>query len=198
MTCDPSSFFPYNVTDTCAIWNLLSSSMLFSTARTAKCQFSCTYFVYYECLVKKRTSPTQEDLELQKRFSRELEYGSLSVHHLNIDDLHELSILEARKRFGKGELSSMLFAQKTRQAFLTDDQGARKLAERAYRSSVVQTTPHLLGWLIFSGHLSDRDVDTVITQHEECGCNLRQFFQEMYHEGLRCRYMTGSTKTVTS
>lgn len=196
MTCDPSRFFPYNVTDTCAIWNLLSSPVLYSTAKAAKCQFSCTYFVYYECLLKKRTSSTEEDLELQKRFSRELEYGNLSVHHLSIDDLHELSMLEARKRLGKGELSSMLFAQRTRQAFLTDDQGARKLAKRAYQSPVVQTTPHLLGWLIFNGHLSDRDVDTVITQHEQCGRGLRQFFQKMYREGLRCRCMTHSTKTV--
>ena len=36
MGFDPSRFHPFNVTDTCAVWNTLSSRVLYSTARARR------------------------------------------------------------------------------------------------------------------------------------------------------------------
>ena len=124
MPIDPSKFHTVNVADTCAIWNVLSSRLLYGTARGAGCSFCCTRFVHYECVHKPRNSPTAEDLELQKRFRDECDRGNLSVHPLEISDLQDVMILENRGRLSKGELSSIAFARRIRHAFLTDDQKA--------------------------------------------------------------------------
>jgi hypothetical protein len=59
MAVDPRSFHLYNVTDTCSVWNVLSSATLYQTARSAGCNFICTAYVVYECLLKLRQSPSE-------------------------------------------------------------------------------------------------------------------------------------------
>lgn len=184
---DPSSFYPYNVTDTCSIWNILSSEKLYKTASSVapKCYFCCTHFVYYECLVKPRSKNIPEELELQQRliFERE-KNGQFKDYHIDIEDLQEIDILRKRKNLDKGELSSIVFAKKTRQAFLTDEKDARHLAEQVMSEGMVQTTPHLLGWLFYRNVLVDCDKIQIIQEHskfrKEKRGNLSSFFKIMY------------------
>ena len=67
---------------------------------------------------------------------------------------------------------------KTRQAFLTDDQKARKLGEEFMGSPGPQTTPHLVGWLFFHGHLIDQDKADVIEEHESMKRPLSKYFEK--------------------
>jgi len=189
MARDPSRFELVNVADTCAIWNVLSSRLLYATAKAAGCSFCCTRFVLYECLYKPRTNPTPEDRELQTRMRDECDRGNISVHPLEIGDLQDVAVLENRKRLGKGELSSMAFARKIRQAFLTDDQGARKLAAEVIDREKVQTTPHLFGWLIFHTRLGDGDKEGIIEEHKRFKRPLAPYFEEMYLKALQYRLM---------
>src|SRR6266496_4652483 len=148
MPTDPSEFHKLNVTDTCSVWNILSSKTLYETAKAVGCTFSVTRFVYYECLFKRRGKMKTSDQELQSRLIAERKKGQFQEYHLEIADLQEVEILEKRRNLGMGELSSIAFAKRTRQAFITDDQGARKLASEIMGHRNVQTTPHLFGWLI--------------------------------------------------
>ena len=190
MTVDPSHFELHNVTDTCAVWNVLSSLIFYTNASSAGCRFCLTYFVYYECLFKPRSNPTQEELDLQDRLRKERSKGAFQSHHLDIEDLQDIIILENSKRLSKGELSSIAFARKTRLAFLTDDQKGRKLAEQVMDRNKVQTTPHLFGWLYFTNRLGDRDKDRIIQEHSQFSRPLAVCFEEMYQEALRCRLMS--------
>jgi hypothetical protein len=98
--------------------------------------------------------------------------------------------LDKRKRVSKGELSSIVFAKKTQQAFMTDDKKAANLARTMIPTDKVQSTPHLLGWLYFNGRLLDADKVTILTELEELNRNLRTQIEETYHEALRCRLMS--------
>lgn len=40
--------------DTCAVWNILSSEVLYGKARALNCEFCITSYVHYECLYKPR------------------------------------------------------------------------------------------------------------------------------------------------
>jgi len=108
---------------------------------------------------------------------------------LNIADLQTVGILEQRRNLGKGELSSIAFAMRTGLAFLSDDQKARKLALEVLTQQLVQTTPHLVGWLFFHNHLTDGDKPAIIADHKAMNRPLAKFFDEMYLEALRCRLM---------
>jgi hypothetical protein len=192
MAIDPSHFHTLNVADTCAIWNVLSSKLLYQTACSAGCVFSCTAFVAYECLLKPRKEMSSEDEELQTRLRREQENGRFQRYHLDIDDLLEVEILEKRKNLGKGELSSIAFAKRTQQAFHTDDTSARKLASQVIGERHVQTTPHLFGWLYFRQLLGDSDKETIIDEHTSLKRPLRPYFEEMYCRALHYRLMANS------
>lgn len=197
MPCDPSRFHGLNVIDTCSVWNLLSSKTLCRAALSAGCVFSCTGFVFYECLVKPRKKVSAEEAELQGRLREERRRGHFKDYHLELEDLLEVEFLEKRKRLGKGELSSMAFAKRTRQAFLTDDQGARKLAVGVLDSAMVQTTPHLFGWLFYTGSLLDPDKHAIILEHEqlEKRMPLTRFFEEIYLSALEYRLRARGTGT---
>ncbi len=188
MAIDPSRFHPHNITDTCSVWNILSSTQLFRAARLAKCTFCCTVYVMYECLHKPRNSVSSTDVELQNRL-RSLDTRDLMTCDLEIADLQTVGILEQRKNLGKGELSSIAFAMRTGLAFLTDDQKARKLALEVLAQQLVQTTPHLVGWLFFHSHLTDGDKTALIADHKAMNRPLVKCFEEMYMEALRCRLM---------
>lgn len=178
------------MTDTCAIWNCLSSGVLFEAAIEAKCSFCVVAFVFYECLLKPRTTPKAADIELQGRLKRELGRKRVLRASITISELQDVSDLEARQRLGKGELASIVFARRTGQAFLTDDQAARRLAKEILDPAKVQTTPHLLGWLIFTSRLTDSDKDQVVKDHNAMQGLLATFFEVMYREGLRCRVLS--------
>lgn len=186
MRINVSHFHQYNVTDTCAVWNVLSSQILYSTALSAGCVFCITQFVQYECLHKPR-KPSVHGPMLQQRLRNEQLKGAFKAYTLTVEDLQEVSILESRKKLSKGELSSIAFAKKIGQAFLTDDQKARKLASSL--GQLVQTTPHLLGWLFFTGRLSDGDKKTIIDQHMRLAGTLSPHFEVIYNESLRCQLL---------
>lgn len=189
MTLDPSNFKKINVTDTCAVWNILSSRILFSASFTANCSFCITGFVFYESLIKPRTEITKEDYELQSRLKHELKNKKILSHNLNIEDLQEIKILERRRNLGKGELSSIAFAKKINQAIITDDKKARNLAEQVLNHNFVQTTPQLLGWLFYTGNLSDHQKDEIIVEHENLKRPLAKYFNVMYERALEYRLM---------
>lgn len=191
MTIDPSIFYPHNITDTCAVWNVISSKKMYSAVKVSEIVFYCTEYVVYECLHKPRTEDCASDKELIKRLLEIRREGSFCSYSLDIDDLHNIELLQARKKLGLGELSSIAFAIKTRQAFLTDDQAARRLAKNFHSIKAVQTVPHLVAWLFFQGLLFDSDKDILIAEHEAMGRKLSKYFNEAYLEAMRCRLMVG-------
>jgi hypothetical protein len=111
----------------------------------------------------------------------------LTVHALDIADLQEVGLLQNRKRLSMGEISSIAFAHKTGQSVLTDDQKARKLARTMLSGDRVQTTPHLLGWLFFTGAVENGHKETIILQHRQSGRPLEQYFLKVCSEAERCR-----------
>ena len=186
MAIDPTRFETSNVVDTCAVWNVLSSRLLYDAALEAHCHFVITTFVQYECLHKRRKTSKESDIELRTRLRKEQARGRFSSYSCDIEDLQAIALLQNRMRLGKGELSSIAFAMKFRQAVLTDDQKARRLTSSAgYGPS--QTTPHLFAWLIFSGYLGDLDKDVVIAQHRSLDGILGQYFDDAYVQALQCR-----------
>jgi len=187
MPIDPSQFQKLNVADTCSIWNVLSSRLLYVAANAAGCSFCCTNFVHYECLHKPLKTYTSEDLELQARLKEAILDGKFRSYHLDLEDLQEVDILQKRKNLGKGELASIAFAKKTNQAFLTDDIKARKLAEEVMIRHFVQTTPHLVGWLFFANFLGDGDLKSIVDEHQKYNRPLSQYFEDMYSRALDYR-----------
>lgn len=188
MAIDPSKFRLVNVADTCSVWNVLSSAILHSAAKEARCEFCITSFVRYECLHKPRQkAPSEAEAELMRRLAQEQGRGGFSAHSCDIDDLQAIKLLESRKRLGKGELSSIAFAMKIGQAVITDDMKARKLAKDSGHAHI-QTTPHLFSWLIFKGRLGDSDKATVIEQHKAMDRPLGPHFETAYEMALQCRF----------
>ena len=184
MAIDPSRFETSNVVDTCAVWNILRSRCLHAGALLARCHFVMTKYVEYECLLKPRTRTRPSDTELVSRLRREQASSRFTAFPCDISDLETL--LEHRQRLGKGEISSIAFAMKFRQAVLTDDQKARRLATNAGHEAV-QTTPHLFSWLIYNRQLADSDKDTVIAQHCELDGILAKHLEDAYVLALRYR-----------
>lgn len=189
---DISKFRLSNVGDTCSIWNILSSRLLWSTARGTGVTVCCTQFVRYECLHK----PGQvrpERVEMQKRVRREIGAGNIVCCNIELEDLQDIQVLAARKRVSTGELSSMVFAKRTGQAFLSDDGKARKLAVTIMEKEFVQSTPHLVGWLFFQGKLQDSDKDQIATDLSLLNRSLYPHLDNAYEEGCRCRLMSISS-----
>ena len=76
---------------------------------------------------------------------------------------------------------------KTRQAFLSDDKGAIRLALTELDPTMVQTTSHLFGWLFFYGRLVDHDKEQIISELELYGRNMRKHYEEAYSQALETR-----------
>lgn len=191
MAVDVTHFYLYNITDTCSVWNILSSNTLLEAALTAKCYFACTAYVSYECLVKPRKAPTKADGILRARFVRQRSLGRFTEFQLSLEELEDVAILERRQKLGKGELSSIAFARRNRQAVLTDDQKARRLAAEVCDRGMVQTTPQLVGWLFFTAKLLDSDLQTLLKEHLEANRPLGKYFEETYRQGLERRAVEG-------
>ena len=64
MTIDVTKFYLANVFDTCSIWNVISSSTLYVAAIDLIRQIAITEYVYYEALIKPRS--TQVAVEKEK------------------------------------------------------------------------------------------------------------------------------------
>ena len=182
MRINIKSFKCYNVIDTCSIWHLLSSERLYGMAKTNGCYFSCTKYVLYECLHKPRSSFKEEERRLIEKFNKELDKFYSPSFSISIDDLQSIMNLEQRKSLSKGELSSIVFAKKIGQAFITDDQRARKLAESYLEPEYTQTIPHLFGWLSYIQKILDNDKAIIIQEHEYNGGTLTKFFDEVFNK----------------
>jgi predicted nucleic acid-binding protein len=190
---DPSKFEKLNVADTCSIWNVLASRVLHGAAKSVQVSFCLTEFVRYECLLKPgRDWP--ERPELQNRLRREIQTGSVMPCRIEIEDLQDVGILESRKRVSKGELSSIVFAKKSQQAFMTDDKKAANLARTIVPTDKVQSTPHLLAWLFYTGRLQDSDKDLIVSELTGLSRNLQPHLDNAYFEALRCRLMTQTSQ----
>jgi hypothetical protein len=156
-------------------------------------EFALTGFVLYECLHKPRKERQDADERLQDRLRAARRRGEFKDHSLSVEDLQEVTLIENRRRLSKGELSAIAFAKRVGLAFQTDDMGARKLGESLLEPDRVQTTPHLLGWLFFGGHLVDGDLPGIIEEHESFERPLRRYFEEAYSEAMRCRLLASQT-----
>lgn len=186
---NPSRFEKLNVTDTCSVWNVLASRVLYETAKSARVLLCVTEFVRYECLHK----PGQhrpERVELQTRLRCEMKCGAIASYSLEVEDLQELEVLQTRRTLSKGELSSIVLARKTGQAFMSDDRKAVNLAVTVLPKQRVQSTPHLLAWLYFKGLLVDSDKGVIVAQLAELKRNLEPHLENAYMEALRCKLMT--------
>lgn len=187
MAIDPAKCHRHNVADTCAIWNVLSSRLLYGRAREAGFSFCTTFFVVYEALHKPRSNPSEQELEAMRQLGRERDSGQFMDYHLDIADLQSMAALESRMALGKGELSAMLFARKTQQAFLTDDQKARVLAQNLVPSDRIQTSPHILSNLYFEGYISDTEVGLISNDHIATGGTLAPWFQKAYEMAMQLK-----------
>ncbi len=189
MAVDVTRFYKNNIIDTCSIWNVLSSKILYRATLTAGCAFFCTQFVIYECLYKPRKINSPEEIELKNRLRKEKMRGYFKDYHISIEDLQDVDVLEKRKNLSKGELSSIAFARRMSQAFLTDDQGARTLANEFMNSDMVQTIPHLFGWLLYGSFLNDLDKDAIISEHESLNRPLKKYFNDIYLKALEMKLL---------
>jgi predicted nucleic acid-binding protein len=151
-------------------------------AKTNGCFFSCTNYVLYECLYKPRKVIKETDRRLKNKLEKKLGEFYSQSYSISIDDLQSIAVLEKRKALSKGELSSIVFAKKTNQAFLTDDQAARKLSEFHLESGYTQTIPHLLGWLSYNQKILDNDKDNIIQEHEFNDGELKKYFEEAFNK----------------
>lgn len=93
MAIDPTKFSKMAVSDTCAVWNMLSSRKLFQAAKSANIHFCITPMVLFECVLKPRTITTPEKQELITRFQKAQNDGYFPIQECELDDLAELARL---------------------------------------------------------------------------------------------------------
>ncbi len=187
MAFDPHKFHQMLVTDTCSVWNLMSSRRLFHAACSANVYFCITPMVLFECLFKPRKLITPEKSELINRLKQARKNDAFPIHACDIDDLAEIS-RGAPKGLGSGELSCIAVAYRIMTfGVMTDEKRARRYAEKQL-SLKVETTPRLYGWLHFQGYLSDADHSEVIAEHERYENRpLSEYFQSAYRSALQQR-----------
>ena len=155
-----ATFMLLNVTDTCTPWNVLGSPLLYRATRKSNVSFSCTQFVHYECLHKPGASCPERD-ELKARLRARMADGEVQFWNIELEDLQEVVALEGRKAISKGELSSIAFAKRTCQGFLSDDRQAKTLAKSVLPESAIQDTPHLCAWLCIHDVIHESDEQTI-------------------------------------
>ena len=153
-------FHLVNVADTCSLWNLLASPLLYRAAKSVSVSICSTQFVRYECLFKPgKKDPTRA--ELQSRLQVCVGKNELMFCDIDLEDLQEVAALEGRLAISKGELSSIAFAKRTSQSLLTDDRQAKGLAKSVLHEDAIQDIPHLCGWLCVNGVIHESDRDTI-------------------------------------
>ena len=155
-----ATFMLLNVADTCALWNILGSPLLYRASRKLNVSISSTQFVHYECF-HKRGSNSPEWIELRTRLRARMVEGEIRFWDIELEDLQEVVALEGRKAISKGELSSIAFAKRTVQSFLSDDGQAKKLAKSVLSESAIQDTSHLCAWLCIHDAIHETDEHTI-------------------------------------
>jgi len=190
MALDPQKFHRMLVTDTCSVWNMLSSRKLFRSTCSARLNFCITPMVLYECLQKPRKTVTPEQTELIRRFNAARNENVFSTQACELDDLLLVS-RGAPVGLGSGELSCIAVAYKlTTIGVMTDERQARLYAEQALRL-IVETTPKLYAWLHYNRHLSDGDHGEIIAEHEKYERRpLTKFLNEAYEAALQHRLIS--------
>lgn len=166
----PDDFNRVNVTDTCAVWNLVGADTLFRCARRVNVAFLITPTVFYECFVKTRGRPPSAGrTALQAKLSRHLGEKEVTRLGVSIEDLQETVAMAKRKglhkRLGQGELSCAALARQLGHAAVLTDNRRDFRAIRILVDDRLQKTPQLLGWLYVEGLLNDSDVDDVVAEH---------------------------------
>lgn len=191
MALNPSHFHAMVVTDTCAVWNLLSSQTLFRSVFNTNLHFCITPMVLYECLRKPRKAVSAEATELMGRLESARASGMFPTQACDLQDLLQVSRV-APVKLSSGELSCIATAYKvTTMAFMSDDRRACKYAGDVLRL-IVETTPRLYAWLHYFRHLTDSDHPVVIAEHEKYERRpLTAFFNEAYEMALQYRLMNG-------
>jgi hypothetical protein len=187
MELNPKAFARSNFTDTCSIWNLLSSKTLLLIARRAGCDFLLTEYVVYECLVKPRSSESSQETALKSSLIGERAAGRFTTYRLSVEDLQDLTRLQQIRRLGRGELTSIVLAEKFRIAFLTDDKAARKLGNTVLGSDRTQTVPHLVAWLTYEGEVLDGEKAAIVLEHSQMGRPLAKHIEDGHLLGLQAR-----------
>lgn len=193
MAIEPTQFSRMVVSDTCSVWNILSSRKLYQAAKTANLYFCITPMVLYECLSKPRSNITTEQSELMTRLENARSLGAFPVQECDLEDLVELA-QKAPRGLGSGEMSCIAMAYKLRTiAFMTDEKKARKFADKKL-SLLVETTPKLYAWLHYRLFLSDSDHQDVIDEHEKYEkMPLTIFFNEAYEKALHYRLFSSES-----
>ena len=155
------SFFNLlNVADTCALWNLLGSPLLHRASRKVGVSICGTQFVRYECLYKAgANSPAW--IELRSRLHSCVDSKEIMFCDIDLEDLQEVAALDGRMAISKGELSTIAFAKRTGQSFLSDDRQAKVLAKSVLEAESIQDIPHLCGWLCLGDVLHESDANTI-------------------------------------
>ena len=197
----PDSFSLVNITDTCAIWHLMGSMTLFKTARQKHVSFVITNTVFYECFVKSRRNKlTPQHQALREHLRAYIGQHQVSRIDLGIDDLQDLIVLARQrgldKRLGQGEISCAALARHLRQPVLTDNKRDFNAIE-ALTGSLIQTTPRLLGWLYLEGHLTDPDVDDVLTEHRNSGGQMPHVYKQAHYEACEKRLVRDTSARGT-
>lgn len=177
---DVSIYYEYNYIDTCSIWNTLCSELLFNKIKQKISNFFVSKFVIYECLYKKRRQENKMDKRLQIKFRSEKDRGYFIPHPIEISDLQQIEILRNRNKLGYGEISSIILAQKTKQAFTSDDRNARKLAEKAINPKKIQRTAHLIGWLYFQELINEKEMKLIFNDIN----NSRKFIKKQFLDNI--------------
>jgi predicted nucleic acid-binding protein len=129
---------------------------------------------------------------MKRRLSAAQSNNDFAQLGITVEDLRAITTLEARKKLGKGELSSIVFAKKASQAFMTDDKKARVLSGEEIGISLTQTTPHLVGWLVFTYKLNDSEIALIKNQHREMKRPLSNHFDTVHLRGLHFRISVGN------
>lgn len=176
--------------DTCAVWNILCSPTL-TNAIKGKCHFLLAQYVRHECLVKPRKN-REFHAELAAKLREELESSKhFSVHTLTIEDLRDTAaVIGNVKRFHSGELAALALARKLVKGFVTDDRTARRVAEDKLGSDRVRTTPHLVGLLVYHGHLRDGDIPDIIAANRALNVrygSLEEYIRKCYEHAMGMR-----------
>lgn len=198
MAFDPRVFSRMLATDTCAVWNILSSKKLFNAAKLSKLTFCVTPMVIYECLVKPRKNITPEKEELIVRLKSARRENLFPQQECRLESLLYIKN-QAPKKLNSGELSSIALAYEIQtMSFMTDESAARKFVENNLRLPV-ETTPKLYGWLHYHCKLSDTDHQHIVHEHENYEKRpLTKYLNKAYEQALVCKCFDNQAKKLQS
>lgn len=168
ITVDVREFRQLTVADTCAVWNTLSSGAAFARSVGAGLHFCIAKVVEVECLRQPWTRKEAVRDNLQARFHAAQAQGQFRAYSVSLDDLLDPRVLKVRHQLAVGEVATIALAVRTHQAVMTDDRNAREDAKKVVGSERVHTTPQLVGWLVFHGHLTVAEAAACAREHTAC------------------------------